>query len=180
MRNEEVAWIFYELADLLEFKDEAFFKVRAYRYAARVLAGLEEPLEEIRLRGGWAEIPGIGNNIAAKINEVLTTGRLQKLEELLKNTPPGILDVMSLPGIGPKRAALFMEQLGITSLAELARAAKEGRLRDLPGMGSKREKDIIRYIEMREDRSGRVQLAVAKVLVEELERFLLTLPGWLR
>lgn len=177
MRNEEVAWIFYELADLLEFKEEEFFKVRAYRNAARILAGLEEPLEEIRLRGGLAKIPGIGKNITAKINEVLTTGRLQKLEELLVKIPPGILEVMSLPGIGPKRAALFMEKLGITSLAELAKAAKEGRLRDLPGMGSKSEKDIIRYIEMRDDRGGRVQLAVANVLVEELKSYLLSLPG---
>lgn len=172
-----MAWIFHELADLLEFKEEDFFKIRAYRNAARILAGFEEPLEEIRLRGGLAKIPGIGKNIAAKINEILTTGRLQKLEELLKEIPPGILDVMSLPGIGPKRAALFKESLGIASLGELAKAAREGRVRGLPGMGSKIEKDIIRYIEMCEDRGSRVLLATANVLADELKSYLQTLPG---
>lgn len=177
MRNEEVAWLFYELADLLEFKGEDFFKVRAYRNAGRILAGLEEPLEEIRSRGGLSRIPGIGKNIAAKIEEVLATGRLQKLEGLLKEIPPGILEVMSLPGIGPKRAAMFMERLGVTNLAELAAAAREGRVRVLPGMGSKSEKDIIRHVEMFEDRGGRVLLSTANILVEELKSYLLTLPG---
>ncbi|MDD2553782.1 MAG: DNA polymerase/3'-5' exonuclease PolX [Desulfotomaculaceae bacterium] len=177
MRNEEVAWLFYDLADLLESKGEDFFKIRAYRNAARILSGLEEPLEKIRLREGWTKIPGIGKNIAAKIDEILTTGRLQKLEELLQEIPPGMLEVMSLPGIGPKRAALFRERLGITSLDELAAAARAGRIRGLPGMGSKREKEIIRSIKMHQDRSGRVLLATARVLAEELKSYLLTLPG---
>lgn len=172
-----MAWIFHELADLLEFKGEDFFKVRAYRNAGRILAGLEEPLEEIRSRGGLSRIPGIGKNIAAKIDEVLATGRLQKLEGLLKEIPPGILEVMSLPGIGPKRAAMFMERLGVTNLEELAVAAREGRVRVLPGMGGKSEKDIIRYVEMFEDRGGRVLLSTANILVEELKSYLSTLPG---
>lgn len=177
MRNEEVAWIFYELSDLLEFKGEDFFKIRAYRNAARILAGLDEPLEEIRARGWLSKIPGIGKNIAAKIDEILATGQLRKLEELLKEIPPGILDVMSLPGIGPKRAALFRERLGVASLGELAKAAREGRVCSLPGMGSKSEKDIIRYIDMHEDRGGRVMLASADVLADELKSYLLALPG---
>lgn len=177
MRNEEVAWIFHELAEMLEFKEEDFFKIRAYKNAARILAELEEPLEEIRLRGDLTKIPGIGKNIAAKINEVLTTGRLQKLEDLSKEIPPGLLDIMSLPGIGPKRAALFRDSLGITSLGELAKAARAGRVRDLPGMGRKTERDIIRFIEMLADRGGRVLLATANILVDELKRYLKTLPG---
>lgn len=177
MRNVEVAWIFHELADLLEFKGEDFFKIRAYRNASRVLAGLDEPLEEIRKRGGLAKIPGIGKNIAAKINEILTTGRLQKHEDLLREISPGLLDIMSLPGIGPKRAGMLRERLGVSSLEELAKAAREGRVRGLPGMGSKTEKDIIRNIEMREDRIGRVLLATARELAEELIGYLKVLPG---
>jgi DNA polymerase (family 10) len=177
MRNEEVAWIFHELAELLEFKEEEFFKIRAYKNAARILAELEEPLEEIRLRGDLTKIPGIGKHIAAKINEILTTGRLQKLEDLSKEIPPGLLDIVSLPGIGPKRAAQFRDSLGITSLGELAKAARAGRLRDLPGMGRKTERDIIRCIEMLEDRGGRVLLATAKILAEELKSYLKALPG---
>lgn len=177
MRNEEVAWIFYELADVLEFKGENFFKIRAYRNAARVLSGLEEPLEKIKSEGGWAKIPGVGKEIAAKIDEILATGRLRKLEKLLQEIPPGILEIMSLPGIGPKRAAQFHERLGVTSLAELAGAARAGRVRGLPGLGSKSEKDIIRYIKMREDRGGRTLLATARILAGELKSYLLTLPG---
>lgn len=176
MRNVEVAWIFHELAELLEFKGEDFFKIRAYRNAARVLAGLEEPLEEIWKRGGLAKIPGIGKNIAAKINEILTTGHLQKHEDLLREIPPGILDIVSLPGIGPKRAGMLRERLGVSSLEELAEAAREGRVRGLPGMGSKTEKDIIRNIEMRDDRGGRVLLATARDLAEELTGYLKVLP----
>ncbi|BAF60128.1 MAG: DNA polymerase/3'-5' exonuclease PolX [Pelotomaculum sp.] len=177
MQNFEVAWIFHELADLLEFKGEDFFKIRAYRNAARVLACLEEPLEEIWKRGELAKIPGIGKNIAAKINEVLATGHLKKHEELLQEIPPGLLEIMSLPGIGPKRAGLIYRKLGVASLEELARAAREGRVRSLPGMGSKTESDIIRNIEMREDRAGRVLLATARELAGELAGFLKILPG---
>ncbi len=180
MRNEEVAWIFYELADLLEFKRENFFKIRAYRNAARILSGLEEPLEKISRRKEWTKIPGIGKEIAAKIDEILATGHLQKVEKLLLEIPPGMLEVMSLPGIGPRRAAMFKERLGVTNLAELAGAAREGRVRGLPGMGSKSEKDIIRYIREREDRGGRALLSTAGMLAGELKGYLLTLPGVVR
>ncbi|TEB11041.1 DNA polymerase/3'-5' exonuclease PolX [Pelotomaculum propionicicum] len=177
MKNEEVAWVFHELADLLEFKGEDFFKIRAYRNACKILAGLDEPLEEIRRRGGLAKIPGIGKNIAAKIEELLATGRLKKMEELLKEIPPGILEIMSLPGIGPKRAGLLLSSLGISSLDELLGAAKQGRVRGLPGMGGKVEKDIIKYIEMREDRRERVLLVTARDLAGEFTSFIKKLPG---
>lgn len=180
MKNEEVAWVFHELADLLEFKGEDFFKIRAYKKASKVLAGLDEPLEEIRQRGGLAKIPGIGKNIAAKIDELLSTGRLKKMEELLKEIPPGLLEIMSLPGIGPKRAGLLLSSLGITSLDELSRAARQGRVRGLPGLGGKVEKDIIRFIEMREDRGERILLAMARDLAGEFTSFLRKLPGVVR
>lgn len=177
MRNVEVAWIFHELADLLEFKGEDFFKIRAYRNAARVLAGLDTPIEEVWKKGELGKIPGIGKNIAAKINEILTTGRLKKHEELLGEIPPGLLEIMTLPGIGPKRAGMLHQKLGVSTLEELAKAAREGRVRGLPGMGGKTENDIIRNIEMREDRGGRVLLATARELAGEITGFLKLLPG---
>lgn len=177
MRNVEVAWIFYELADLLEFKGDEFFKIRAYRNAARVLAGLDEPLEGIWRRKELAKVPGIGKNISAKIDELLTTGRLKKHEDLLREIPPGLLDIMSLPGIGPKRANMIYKTLGITSLAKLAEAARKGRIRRLPGMGSKSEGDIIRHIEIREERGGRMLLATARDLAAEIAASLRRLPG---
>ena len=177
MRNVEVAWIFRELADILELKGEDFFKIRAYRNAARILSGLERPLVEIWQEGGLAKIPGIGKNIAAKINEILSTGGLRKHEELLREFPPGLLEIMSLPGIGPKKAAMLRERLGVTNLEELARAAREKRVRTLPGMGSKTESEIIRNIEMRESLGGRVLLASARELAAEVGGYLKGIPG---
>lgn len=177
MRNVEIAWIFHELADLLEIKGEDFFKIRAYKKAAKVLAGLDEPLEEIRKRGGLAKIPGIGKNIAAKLNELLTTGSLQKHVDLLQEIPPGLLEIMSLPGIGPKRAGIIHERLGVSSLEELAKAAREGRVRDLPGMGSKTENELIRNIENLNNRTSRLLLATARDLAEEFTGYLEVLPG---
>lgn len=180
MRNIEVAWIFHELADLLEFKGEDFFKIRAYRNAARILAGLNEPLEEIWRKDGLIKIPGIGKNIAAKIDEILTTGGLKKHKDLLQEIPPGLLEIMSLPGIGPKRAGIIYKKLGIKSLEELAGAARDGLVRGLPGMGSKIENDIIRNIEMRKGRRTRVLLATARELAEEFARYLKLIPGVVR
>jgi DNA polymerase (family 10) len=177
MRNVEVAWIFRELADLLELKGEDFFKIRAYRNAARILNGLDKPLVEIWQEGGLAKIPGIGKNIAAKINELLSTGSMKKHEELLQEFPPGLLEIMSLPGIGPKKAALLRERLGVTGLGELARAARENRVRTLPDMGSKTESEIIRNIEMRENQGGRVLLASARELASEICGYLKGIPG---
>lgn len=177
MHNNEVAWIFYELADLLEFKGEDFFKVRAYRNAARVLAALEEPLEEIRRDGRLGKIPGIGKNIAAKVEEILLTGGLKKHRELLQEIPPGLMDIASLPGIGPKRARLIWDGLKVSSLEELYEAAGAGRLRKLPGMGAKSESDIIRNIDMQRSRTGRVLLSTARELAAELSAFLRSMPG---
>ena len=177
MQNIEVAWIFYELADLLELKGENIFKIRAYRNASRVLAGLNEPLEDIRQRGDLAKIPKVGKNIAADIIEILTTGCLKKHEDLLKEVPAGILDIMSLPGIGPKRARTIHRELGVSSLEELAKAARDERLRSLPGMGSKIENDIIRNIKKHKDRGGRALLATARDLADEIISYIKLLPG---
>ncbi|OPY58603.1 MAG: DNA polymerase/3'-5' exonuclease PolX [Pelotomaculum sp. PtaU1.Bin035] len=177
MRNAEVARIFYELADLLELKGEDFFKVRAYRNAAKVLTSLADPVEELRKRGSLNKISGIGKKIAGKINEILSTGRLQKHQDLLCEISPGMLEIMSLPGIGPKRAKMIRESLNITSPEELAEAARAGRVRVLPGMGVKSEIDIIRNIEMQKNRSGRVLLVTAKELAGELTDYLNVLPG---
>ncbi|OPY63168.1 MAG: DNA polymerase/3'-5' exonuclease PolX [Pelotomaculum sp. PtaU1.Bin065] len=160
-----------------EFKGDDFFKIRAYRNAAKVLAGLSEPVEKIKKNRGLQKIPGIGKNIAKKIEEILLTGRLQKHEELLREVPPGVMEIMSLPGIGPKRAYLLQERLNITSPEELAEAARAKRVRGLPGMGVKLEMDIIRNVEMIKRRSGKVLLATARELAAELTEYLKIIPG---
>ncbi len=176
MKNVEVARIFLELADLLEFKGEDYFKVRAYRRAGRALSGLSQPIEELWKKGEIVSIPGVGKNIASKIEEILSTGTLKKYEELLKTTPRSLLSIMSLPGIGPKRASLIYERLGISTVEELASAAKEGRLRQLPGIGAKVEKEILHSIEKGGQREGRLLLATAAELAGDVISFLKARP----
>ncbi len=180
MRNVEVARIFYELADLLEFKGEAVFKIRAYKNAARILASLDRPVEAVWKEGVLTGIPGIGKNIAAKIEEILTTGNLKKHKELLREIPPGLLEIMSLPGIGPKRAAMFHKELDLTSLEELAGAARKAQVRYLPGMGAKTEYDILRNIRMRQNQGASVLLGTAWELAELFGGYLRLLPGVMR
>jgi DNA polymerase (family 10) len=177
VHNIEVARVFDELADLLELKGEDFFKIRAYRKAARVVAGLPEPVEKIWQRGQLGKVPGIGKNIAAKISELMTTGKFQKHEDLLREIPSGLLEIMSLPGIGPKRARVLWEGLGISSIAELEAAAREGRVRELPGIGGKSESDMLRNIEMRKNQAGWLLLDTARQLTTELLDLLKILPG---
>jgi len=177
MRNSEIAKIFYELADLLEFKGDDFFKIRAYRNAGKVLAGLAEPVGEIQKKGELEKVSGIGKKIAGKIREILKTGCLKKHQELLKEIPPGMLEIMSLPGIGPKRARMLWERLNVSGPDELVEAARAGRVRDLPGMGVRREMDIIRNVEMRRNQSGRFLLVTARELAGELTEYLKAVPG---
>lgn len=177
MHNIEVARVLGELADLLELKGEEFFKVRAYRKAARVVAGLPEPVKIIRQSGQLGKVPGIGKNIAAKIDELMTTGKCKKHEELLQEFPSGLLEIMTLPGIGPKRAGVIWHGLGISSIAELEAAARENRVRGLPGIGGKRENDILRNIEMHKNWTGWMLLDTTRQLGAELLELITVLPG---
>ncbi|AEG60697.1 DNA polymerase/3'-5' exonuclease PolX [Desulforamulus ruminis] len=177
MQNIEVAWIFVELADLLELKGEDFFKIRAYRRAARAIANLDTPLEELKQRGLVGKIPGIGKAIEAKIKEIIETGKLSKHQELLREIPPGVLEIKKLPGIGPNRARILHRELGVTGLDELAQAAKERRVRVLKGFSAKMEWEILNGIGMMRNRHDRVLLSVARELAEELTEFIKILPG---
>ncbi len=112
MQNFEIALAFRELADLLEFKGEDFFKVRAYRRAAKIIAGLNEPIGQLLKEGKLAGVPGIGKNILAKIQEIVTTGSMRKLEELRLDFPASILEIMDLPGIGPVTAWMLRAEVG--------------------------------------------------------------------
>ena len=180
MQNVEIAWAFYELADLLEFKGDQFFKIRAYRQAARVIAGLDNPVEELYRRKTLISIPGIGKNIVSKVGELVEKGKLDKLEKLRAEIPTGLLEIMALPGIGPKRAAFLYEELGVKSLDDLEKAAKDRKVRILRGMGAKTELDIINNINMMKRRSGQFLLSVARELALDLSRYLKGLPGVFR
>ena len=160
MDNLAVARIFGEIADLLEIKSENPFKIRAYRNGADTIAHLGTPLASLTVEERRG-IPGIGKDLAAKITELLETGAAKYHQELLQEFPPTILDLLRLQGVGPKTVALLYRGLGIRTLDDLQAAAKDGRIRELKGMGAKKESQILKALEERQSFTGRRLMAEA-------------------
>ncbi|WP_018084435.1 DNA polymerase/3'-5' exonuclease PolX [Desulfurispora thermophila] len=177
MYNFEIALALEELADLLEFQGEDFFKIRAYRQAARTLARHPVPVVEVYRQKKLAGLPGVGKNIAAKVSELIEKGYMNKLEELRRQVPPGVREMMALPGVGPKRARLFYDHLGVQTLDDLYRAAQEKKLRRLPGIGSKTEFAIRQHIERLKETPSIHLLNLARLLAREMIAYLGELPG---
>ena len=175
--NEDLAQIFKTIADMLEIKGEIIFKVLAYRKATDTLNNLGGDIYQYWRQGTLTDIPGIGKAIAEKINELLSTGRLEFFERLQTEVPISLVTLLEVPDVGPKKVALFRKSLGVTNLAELESAAKEGRLRILPGMGEKSEAKVMAGIEALKRRSGRVALGKAWPYAQQLLVFLRSLPG---
>lgn len=147
MKNQEIAEIFNDIADLLEIKGENPFRIRAYRRAALNIEGLTKDVAET-LKGELIKIPGIGQDLAGKIEEYVRTGRLQFYEDLKKEVPEGLSLLLSVPSLGPKTAQLFFEKLKIKNLEDLERFAREHKLSGLPGIKEKTEENILKGIEM--------------------------------
>ncbi|MEW6586784.1 MAG: DNA polymerase/3'-5' exonuclease PolX [Nitrospirota bacterium] len=147
MKNQEIAQIFNDIADLLEIKGENPFRIRAYRRAALNIESFTKdvaktPAEEL------VEIPGIGQDLAGKIEEYAKTGKLGFYEELKKEVPEGLSVLLSVPSLGPKTAKLLFDKLKVTNLEDLERLAKEHKLKGLPGIQDKTEENILKGIEM--------------------------------
>lgn len=147
MKNQEVARIFNDIADLLEIKGDNPFRIRAYRRAALNIEGLSKDVSQT-LKDELLKIPGIGQDLAGKIGEYTETGRIQAYEDLKKEVPGGLSALLSIPGLGPKTAKLLFEQLQITNLEELERYAQEHKLSGLPGIKEKTEEHILKGIGM--------------------------------
>jgi DNA polymerase (family 10) len=177
LSNRELAEIFDTIANLLEIKGEVIYKVLAYRRAAESLENLGREAAEYWREGELTEIPGVGKAIAEKIDELLTTGKLEFFEELTAQVPASLKEVLQVPDLGPKKVALFWNTLGITSLAELEAAARAGKLRDLPGMGAKSEAKVIAGIESLARRTTRIPLGRAWPTAQELLAQLRQVPG---
>jgi DNA polymerase (family X) len=147
MRNEDIARVFGEIADFLELKEETSYRVSAYRNAERELRSTGYDIPALLAAGEpLPKMPGIGIELSAKIREICSTGTSQTLERLRKDYPQGILDLLRLPGVGPKRVRLFYDKLGVGSLEELERAIRAGRLRTLGGFGAKSEQRLLEAI----------------------------------
>lgn len=174
--NQDIAQLFENVADLLQIKGEVIHRVLAYRKAGEVIRELPRDLEAIHAEGGLTTIPGIGSTLAEKIEELLTTGKLDFYERLSKEVPSTLLELLSVNGLGHKKAKLFWDELGLTTLAEVEQAAKEGKLRGLSGMGAKSEQKIIDSIEAMRRNTGRIPIGVALPLAMSILEDLLTLP----
>ncbi|MCE5244291.1 MAG: DNA polymerase/3'-5' exonuclease PolX [Desulfobacteraceae bacterium] len=180
VRNGEVAEIFNRLADLLDIEGANSFRVRAYRNAATVLNNLPRSAADmIEHDEDLAKLPGIGKDLAMKIREVVETGTLVLLRELERRTPSGLRRMMHIPGLGPKKVLLLYECLGVDSVEALERAARTGRVREVPGFGEKTEKRILEEIERRREEGdeGRSGLMTAEEIVQPLLSYLRQIPG---
>lgn len=139
MQNPDIARLLDEVADLLEISAANPFRVRAYRNAARTIRDQPESIYDLVRAGGFdlTDLPGIGKGIAAEIAALVTTGKLPQRQQLVAEVPPGLLELLRIPGLGPKRVKLLHEQLHVRTVADLARVTQAGKIRTLPGFGPK-------------------------------------------
>ncbi len=178
VHNADIATLFEEIADLLEIDNANPFRVRAYRNAARQLQGMGVPAADMVAKGeDLTELPGIGDDLAAKIEEIVETGQCRFLEKLRRKTPPTITELLKIPGLGPKRVRALYHELDVHTLEQLARAARDGRIRELPGFGAKTEQTILEAISAHAEKQTRFKLAVAAQYAEPLKRYLEKIPG---
>ena len=170
MKNQEIAQIFYEIADYLEMEGVAF-KPYAYQKAALTLETLEEDVEDIYKKGGiraLEEIPGVGKSIAEKIEEYLKTGRIKYYEEFKRKIPVNLEEITAVEGMGPRKAKVLYQKLGIRNLKDLEKAAKSHKIAPLFGFGDKTEKNILEGIVFLKRDRGRFLLGEILPTVKEV------------
>lgn len=172
VQNADVARLFYRMAELLEIQGANSFRVRAYRRAAALIETLPDEVADRIARGqDLADLPAIGEDLAAKIGEICRTGRLSALDEVERNTPAGLTALAALPGLGPKRIAALHAHLGVTSPHALQRAAAAGRVAPLPGFGAKLQARLLSALRaVPAARPSRVPLAIAEAVARPLRR----------
>ncbi len=172
MKNKEIAHIFNRIADALEFQGANRFRIVAYRKAARILEDLTEDVSVLAQANKLESLPGIGHAIATKITEYLSTGTMKKYEEVKRETPGTLLDLLDIQNLGPKTLALAYNALGVESLKDLKKVIKNGRLEKLPQMGKQKVNNIRRGIVLYERAHERLSIAVAEEIANELIAYL--------
>jgi DNA polymerase (family X) len=181
MENPEVAQVFEEVADLLDIQGENPFRVRAYRNAARTLRDLSAPLAQLPPDKKLEDLDGIGKDLAGKIATILETGDLPLRQELRGQVPPGLRDLIRVPGLGPKRAQTLHQRLKVCSLDDVRQAAEKHRIRRLRGFGAKTEEKILQALgepgALTDGAGRRVLLAEAQVFADAVVRHLRQAPG---
>jgi len=177
--NAEVAAILYEIGEILTVKDDRF-RSRAYLLAAQRITSLTEDIKKVKDRGELDKIPGVGKSIAATITEVLDTGESKVLEELRESLPPGVRRLMELEGVGPKNAMRLVEELKLSSIDDLEKAAREGKVRELKGFGEKKEQNILQSISDYRNRQTRFLLGAIMPVVDDILAWMSESPAVLR
>lgn len=168
MEKEQVAEILVEIGVLLELKGENPFKTRAYANGARALEVLTEPLGKLVAENRLGEVKGIGEALQAKIQELVTTGRLEYYEKLKGSFPPGLFALLQIPGLGPKKVKALFEKLQVTGVEELEKACREGKVAGLEGFGEKTQSKILEGIRFRATYASRHLLSTALMLAEPI------------
>jgi len=180
MDKDQVAGVLVNIATLLELKGENPFKSRAYVNAARALEGLTEPLDKVIAEERLAEVEGIGESIQKKIHELVTTGKLAYHEELMAATPPGLVAMLEIPGLGPKKIKVLHDELGIKSIEQLEQACKDDKVAELKGFGKKTQANICGGIARRRAYASRHLISEAFPLAERLLEALRSQPDVIR
>jgi DNA polymerase (family 10) len=173
VHNADIARVFEEIADLLELESGNPFRVRAYRNAARMVEGLRLDLAGQLAQGkALPKLPGVGADLGAKIAEIAATGTCKLREQLRKRAPAGITELLRIPGLGPRRVQALYRELDVHTPTQLQRAARDGRLRGLPGFGARTEKKLLEAAQAHLSKERRFKLALAgeyaRTLVEHL------------
>lgn len=178
MENQKIARIFSEIADILEIQGANRFRYLAYRRAAQTIDGLGKDVRTIYDKDptGFQKMPGIGQDLSAKIVEILETGQCAMHQELLAGFSKGLLELLTIRGLGPKKVKLFYEDLGIDDVAKLKKAAEAGELARLPRMGEKSQSEILKAIEGHEKHRTRLLLHQATLLAEEMVLYMKKCP----
>jgi DNA polymerase (family 10) len=178
IHNADIAARFEEIADRLEIQGANPFRIRAYRNAARTLGELPQEARALLEKGeDLTRLPGIGADLATKVREIVDTGRCSLLERLRRELPPAVTELLRVPGLGPKRVKALYHDLDVQTVEQLYRAARDGRIRALPGFGEKTELNILQAVEAHASKTHRFKLAVAAQYADALTAFLEAVPG---
>jgi DNA polymerase (family X) len=180
LTNAAIADAFNEIADILDIEGDNPFRIRAYRNAARLMAGLPDEAAALLRRGDdLVKLPGVGKDLAQKITDLVNTGSTPMLDELRKKLPPAVVQMLRVPGLGPKRVKLLYDKLRIKTIDDLELAVQSGKLRTLGGFGEKTEQNLIQALKLQAGTAPpkRIRLAAAAQQAEPLVAYLKKLPG---
>jgi DNA polymerase (family X) len=167
-KNSLVAAVLEELANYSEMEDDLPYRARAYRRAAQTIFAMEEDVQDLWEKHTLKDIPGVGDNIEKKIDEILRTGKLQTLEKMKRSTPVDVVSLTKVEGIGPKTVKLLYKELGVRNLEDLEKAIRDGRLADFRGLGVKSPELLLQRIQNAKLQSNRIMLIEAETIAEHV------------